>query len=906
MAGKGKSGADVEKQAPNSFAGQVKQALEHFADAEWLGANSSLTAPYILGQRLDHLPTGETTQERGSALQEAIRAAVRQISDPLLQQVLLHGFLERKPRRNLESVAVDLALAPRTFFRHVTKALEELADILSRTLLPTLRLETPLVKALIGREQLLQNGQEALRAQQSVSLIGPSGVGKTTLAAAIAQQWAGTDARPSPIFLFTLRTGLNDQFASFVFALSYFLRLHGAANTWRQLVADKGVVQPERVLGLLRHDIAQPHATPLLLCVDEIDTLRVELPDHAQIIHLLEELRTQAPLLLIGEQMVIKTDQAYHLAGFTLAETQALLHQKGIPAVAPPTLQQLFTVTHGNPALLTLAIALRQQGDEWGDLLYDLGRAPSLAALFTRIWRRLQEAERNLLWKLAVFREPAPQDAWPAEQPRLAQLQQRELVVLDDQGGVRLPYHLHNLVYERIPTERRPNLHLQAAQMREARGEYVAAMHHYFQGGQPALAVWLWYSRRNVEIARGQGAKALVVLEQITAADLPDGRDRAVLQEARAELRQLAGNVDAAQVELQRIALGDANSSPLLRAQIWQRQGELYESQGQIEQALAGYRAALDSLLGTRQQREVTLHTKLSFLQMYRLHNAEQANREALLARIKAEAFHGQVAEMRGNYGLARTMYESALALAEAADFGPAGVDLATLSRVYTYLSVLMLKQGEVNRAIDLIEKAMDCDRRRGDVISPLYDLMNLASAYRQAGRTTEAYQAALNGLHLAERLKHSYLIAGLAATVGEACCDLGCFGEAEQYAMQALQQEEEYFRSSALVILGLVRQASGQAATAVKLFHEAIVSAQNLDDKYSEAYGWRILGQVYQADQQFVPMKEAYRTAALLYAQLGLPQEVAVIETRMAAIPASAKQSSEAPMYEFETDAIL
>ncbi|MEZ4733363.1 MAG: hypothetical protein R3E79_40220 [Caldilineaceae bacterium] len=239
-------------------------------------------------------------------------------------------------------------------------------------------------------------------------------------------------------------------------------------------------------------------------------------------------------------------------------------------------------------------------------------------------------------------------------------------------------------------------------------------------------------------------------------------------------------------------------------------------------------------------------------------------------------------AEMRGDYGLARTLYESALLLAETANFGATGVDLATLSRVYTYLSVLTLKQGEVDRAIDLIEKAMDCDRRRGDVISPLYDLMNLASAYRKAGRTTEAYQAALNGLHLAERLKHSYLIAGLAATVGEACCDLGRFTEAEQYAMQSLQQEEEYFRSSALVILGLVRQASGQTATAVKLLHEAIVSAQNLDDKYSEAYGWRILGQVYQADQQPLPMGEAYQTAALLYTQLGLPQEVAAIERRI------------------------
>lgn len=117
---------------------------------------------------------------------------------------------------------------------------------------------------------------------------------------------------------------------------------------------------------------------------------------------------------------------------------------------------------------------------------------------------------------------------------------------------------------------------------------------------------------------------------------------------------------------------------------------------------------------------------------------------------------------------------------------------------------------------------------------------------------------------------------------MGEVCCDLGRFTEAEQYAMQALQQEEEYFRSSALVILGLVRQANGQAATALKLLHEAIASAQNLDGKYSEAYGWRILGQIYQAAQQSLLVQAAYQTAALLYTQLGLLKEVATLEKRL------------------------
>ncbi|MFN8487816.1 MAG: tetratricopeptide repeat protein [Caldilineaceae bacterium] len=904
MASKPKNTPATEQNQPNSFALQVKQALEHFGDAEWLGLHSPLAAPYILGHRLDQLPTGETARERGVALQSALRTAAAQLDDALLQQVLQHGFFERNWKLNLESVALQLDMAPRTFFRQVAKALDGLADLLSRTLLPTLRPEALVYKPLIGRAEPLQACLHALRTRQSVSLLGASGTGKTTLAAALALHWeiAGSTPTASPVplpvmslhrspstpvdeqplscphvFLFTLRPGLNDQFASFVFALSYFLRVHGAPNTWRQLIADKGVIQPERILSLLRYDFAQTQAAPLLLCIDEVDTLQSELPEHAQIIHLLEELRTLAPLLLIGERMLIKTDLHYTLTGFTLAETQALLRQAALAELAPATLHQLLAATRGNPALLTLVLALVQSGDGWEDVLYDLNRVPSLAALFNRMWRRLSAAERRLLWQLAVFRNAAPLDAWHEQQPLLEQLRQRELVEWDERGGVRLPAHLQPFVAARIPADHRPALHLHAARIRETRGEYVAALHHYCGARQPALAVWLWYSHRTMEIARGQGAGALAVLARIEARELPEPDDRNILHEARAQLLQLAGQVEAAQAELRAVT---ASGSALLQAQVLNRQGELDEMQGQIEQALAHYRASLATFLGASQHHEVTLHTKLSFLQMYRLHNGAQARKEALLARIKAEAFHGQVEEMSGNYALARQLYESALQLAEQTQSDP-----TTLSRVYTYLSALTLKQGEIDTAILLAEKAMDCDRRRGDVISPLYDLMNVAYAHILAGRYAEAYKQASQGLYMAEKMQHSYLISGLAATVGEACFYLNRFAEAEQYAHQALNAEEEFFRAAALTLLGLVRQAQGQAQAAVKLIEEALASAQSLEDKYTEAYAWRALGRVQQANAQTEAAQHAYTQARQLYHQLGLQKECTDLDKMLVAL---------------------
>ena len=159
-----------------------------------------------------------------------------------------------------------------------------------------------------------------------------------------------------------------------------------------------------------------------------------------------------------------------------------------------------------------------------------------------RIWRRLTKAEREVLMELSVFRAMAPADHWLAAQDVLDALTERKLAEQDGRGGVMCATHIIAFVRKQTAPDLMEMFHLRAASAFEDRGEFVEAMHHYVVGKQPAMAVWLWFTRRVQQVERGNGPRALEVLEQIAASDVPHEQDRAALGLARAELLRLVGH----------------------------------------------------------------------------------------------------------------------------------------------------------------------------------------------------------------------------------------------------------------------------------------------------------------------------------------------------------------------------
>lgn len=853
------------------FDRQVEAALELWRDPAQLGASSPLAAPYFLGQALGG-PAGANARERGEALRSLLSAAAATL-DAELRALLQITWFARNPAHDNVALALALHLSDRTFYRTRTLAIKALAQALQQQAAPAVRMERPLAGPLFGREALLQNALAALQQGHSLYLVGPSGVGKSALAVALAQRWAATPAHAP--FWYPLRRHASDNAAGLLFLLGWWLHTldDAAGNTWRQLVADHTIIDLEQILSVLRFDLEQLRGRPLLFCFDDVDVLGEERVEHAHILRVLEVLRSHAPLLVNGQRQLLDADVTLVIGGLDAPATAAIFTAAGAAPPQGQALAALITATRGHPALLRLLAAMARSGDDLHGALADLGRMPSFEALFQRIWRQLSDAERALALQLAVFRRPAPLDAFRDERATLDLLRERGLLADEDPATVALTPHLRRLFLKRAPAEILPLLHARAADTCAARAESTRAAEHALAANQPARAVWLWYANRRSEIDRGQAPHALELLRSISLDELPDARDRAALQLARTELYQLAGRADDAVDELAQLR---NRSRPGGRSGMdgWVQLlgAQAHELAGRTAQALESYRAAVELYTGLHDVREAEAHLRLSFLHMYRRHEVDAARREAILARAKADAFLGDLDVAAGRFEHALVSLDAAATALDAV-----GDDLTTRSRVCTYLATCYGRLGRFDQALAELDRAIDCDRRRGDSVAPLYSQLNRAWVLKEMGRAHESDAEARAALATAEQLRDAYLIAGLAAGVAEASWALGQIDEAERFCLYSLRQEEEFFRAPACLQMALVRLAQGRRREATDLHAAALDNCRQIGDRATEATIWRDWGRALLTtpDSSSNEAQAALAQAAQLFTELGLTHEL-------------------------------
>ncbi|NJM41030.1 MAG: hypothetical protein HC853_09775 [Anaerolineae bacterium] len=489
----------------------------------------------MLGRALQVAPQDDSPIERGLVLRHLVQQAAQNLPNPLPgtstdpQHLLNISFFQRNHSYTLKRLANSLNLAEKSYYRHRAEVIRLLAKQLHRQLQPAFHGEivstglknrheqfTPLV----GREDALQTILSQLRAGQPVALIGPSGIGKTTLAFEVVRQFSDVDDVARPVIWHTLRHGLTDHVVSLVFSLAYGLRQHGADRTWKQLIADGGTLKHEVIYGLLRFDLNTLQSQAPLICIDEVGVLGDERQEHLEIIDLLEELSSATAMLWVGQRLPLATTHIHILAGLSQPDTENLLTLLNMP-LAPVLAAQLWQATRGNPALIKLVVALIRTGEEPTTAISQLGRTPSTEFVFHRIWRRLKANEQMLLMHLAAFQVASPIEAWADLQEALQQLMLLDLVREVSSGCVIIVPHIRDLTYERVPSEHRPALHLRAARIYEERGEYTSAMSHYLEGNQPAYGLWLWHAHRLREIEQGRGAQALASYKRLITTNFP-------------------------------------------------------------------------------------------------------------------------------------------------------------------------------------------------------------------------------------------------------------------------------------------------------------------------------------------------------------------------------------------------
>lgn len=852
--------------ATATFFDQLKFVLEHYQTPALVGEESPLAQPYFLGQALHGQTDATTHSGRGSALCAALEGAANALWEgtlPATGALLLQSALQAKeerglcdryyyllldltyihryfpPPRNQSEIYNDILHVSRaTYDRHLREAIQRLGKLLLLRLQPTLHLEQPLLSTeLIGRERLCEECSAALQMGKSVYLCGVSGIGKTTLGIALAERW------PTPaVFWFTVRFTLNDQLTSLVFALGNFLHQQGASRLWLQLIADGGIMKDANLaLELTRADLAALAVLPLL-CFDEVDLLRpldteTETVQHTQFLAFLEGLHGQTPLLLMGQRAVLPSDIVHTLTRLTVSETAKWLTGAGV-AYTQALLARLDAYTGGNPRLLALCLVLCRTMGEQGEttlhtVLDQLPSTPALAPIWQRLQQRLNKAQRALLQALAVFRSPAPRDAWLGEgatgqeeqaqyatEALLQRLIDYQLIQESGSGGVALLPALREVIYTQLPVEKREELHRQAGQIRAARGEYTAAAYHYQRADQPEAAITIWQPHFDQEIRRGQAVAALAVFQQISCHRLPEGTAH-TLRLVRSRLHQLCGQSIQALAEVE----STQTTTDEWAVEAATVGGDALRTLGETDAALARYGAGLAAAARLLQQ-NTWLHAKRAtvYIQRRELHNAR---REALLARYRLENFEGAIQETAGNYSAARQHYLAALGAAEMLD------DKAGFALVQRNLGVLAAHQADAENAIHYHQQALKFYEEIGDRVRAEEVRSNLAGVYVQFKQFADALHQAEQALGFFEARQNAYWIAQNTSNLATIYFEFGDFARAQSYAERTLEQEEPQSYPYALFTLGQVYHAKKCWEEANAYFARVRQIAQQTEDNF-------------------------------------------------------------------------
>ena len=877
-----------------AFQATVRAALEQFHDPTWLADHSPLAAAYFLGGRLDARddPTLDH-HARGRALQSLLIEAHGRLWDgplPPTSAALLSAFEEARrvggntgdeyaymllelryfrghfgrndyPRQVTE-IPVFLNVSMTRFFVHLDKAIDRLGEHLLRLARPTLRPERPPVApALFGRARELSFLRGQLAEGRSATLSGAGGVGKTTLGAAVAAGWP-----TESVFWYTFLPNFNDNLPGLLFTLAYFLQGLGRSTLWLQLLADHGrVMNPEQALGMLRADLAQLPAVPLL-SFDEVDLLHTSDGDartasHAQVLAFLEALCLVSPVLLIAQRGYIDTPAHIALEPLNSDDTAALLAAGGLQ-LPKRQIARIHETTGGLPRLVELVIALARDGDDLDEVVRLHLRADA-RPLFNRLWRRLDRAERELLVALSVFRGPAPGDAWPTHDAACHSLQARRLLVISNDGEVTLMPFYRRLVYEELRAEQREAAHTQAGALRAMRGEFTAAAYQYVAAGETETAVALWFPSRALEIERGQASAALDIFGAVSSKRLSPAAARQ-LKLIQNQLYLLAGH---SQRVIDNMADFKWHMDGVTAAEAYFQEGQARRNLGQSDAALAAY----DRVIMTITDLVELAANSISYRSRLFLTEADMqsAHQEARRSHLFAEALDGYLAMAAGRFQEARAHFDTALTLSD----GDRKDDRIVVE-LHRRLGYIAGSLGDVESAEREYGIAIDYYRRTGDRVNLEGVRADLSGVYLNLRQFDRFIPLAEQALQFFESIRFEGRIEQLTVHLAEAYLETGRLDEAADYANRVLVMESPRQRPYALYTLGLVHQRRGRPEYAAVAFADGISAARNNHDRFIEAYLHRLDGRLRLEQGDAAGGRAALQAALSLFAEMGIAYE--------------------------------
>jgi len=717
---------------------------------------------------------------------------------------------------------------------------------------------------LVGRRTEIAGLKQRLTAAPAcIGLVGMGGIGKTTLALAVAHELAAGNAFPDGIFWIDGQK--NTTPGAILAVLADLLHLDLGQRT---------LIEQRQAIAMKLHNAGA------LLVVDNFETVE----DPQAIAGFLQELTCA---VLITGRTHPPGAEIVELLPLAPADAVSLFRARSglAPEAVDTSVTGLCTVDlEGHPLAIEVVSALAAAGLATAELrqyLRDMplevlsesaaGTGRSVVDALQLSYQRLSPLAQILFTRMSIF--PADFDLMALsilspEYSRLHQVKglrelvERSLLTRTDQRRYRLHPVTRRFAYALLTAPARYPRRAGAYFLTEAGADTLAAMEQLHLADETAAAVALIPSHLDEWINAGRASRALQQVQHFETQSLSPTEWR-IVYEARGDLYALLGQLEAARAAYDGL-LADAAAREH-HARIHRKIGELVRRQRPAE-SIEWYRQALALLDNPQDVEAARIHIRLSAAWFY-----QGDYEQALADGVKGYAMAQQMAEPLEN--------------AEAA---------INLGNVYAVL-------GNSDRAVTAYEEALailkQASRRRPVMESIV--LSDLASLYHDLGNWTQAVAYHEQSLRLGESLGDFDGIAITCFNLGDVYTLMGDFESAEANLRRCLtlwrQMRSDYGEAAAYMNIGQLhlRREELSEAQAALTRSQTLFETIGSEDFLPEVY--RLLSEVALARNEMAPAADYAQRSLDLAARLDAPIEQGMTQRVWGTVLAAQGQSDAA-----------
>lgn len=762
----------------------------------------------------------------------------------------------------------------------------------------------------VGREAELTHFAACLRQNRPAVISGMAGVGKTALAAALAQVWLGRQMEAAPpqsaadlsailekqtvaqgkVFWHTFLPG--EGIMTLIWKLAGFLAWRGQNDLWQMLqTAQQHGNQLPPAETLLDYLFQLLRGQKLLLCLDDDHLISDDPLRKAFTTRLQNAIAERAVWAIITSRQhpdFIGDDDLIPLTGLTAADTARLTAERGL-TLTPDQVEFLYRHTEGNAELLVLATNTLQRANRPQQVLERLAESEDIERyLITELDSTLDDDERKVMEAVAVLLGyPGTRNAIETVldsggiRRLLRDLTDHYLLLLN-KGQLERAYSEHAMVqtfyYDSLSRSRRRAMHRLAAEYYEVEDPdpFKTAL-HYFHAGDYEKAARFAAGDVWAMINRGQARPLRPLLTRLEQGQM-EKETRAKINLALGEVCAFLGQREQAEASYQAALtalerLPASSATRLLQAKICRGLGDLlrYESQSI---ALDWFRRGLTFADETETEERVALLLKISTLQMY------GEDTETALAGVQ-QSFSllppgpgwlrlGALTNLGIIYYRQGKLTEAVNAIEEGLVISRSLNRLFTTAVLWNNLGVFKDEMGDWPGSIEAYQEALALSEQLGDVRNQIRAGANLGFQYLKQGRDSLALEylsagLASAGAHNVESYK-MYIQVSL-ATLYLRQTDLpraaAALAEAETLAIKTGTTED----------LPAIRRGwaeyhllAGKPEPALERAGQALDAARGLKMPLEEGVSLRVLAQVHLARHDCRAAMEAFgQSLALL-----------------------------------------